>query len=183
MEAFVGLFALALLVAVVAGVVAFTTSAKKRSAAKIDPNWQPPRADPLPYARRNYFFSAGERSFYEVLRRLTPDYTVFAKVRLADLVYITRGTTSRQSHLNRIDRKHIDFVLCDEHLAPVVAIELDDSSHERANRRSRDEFVDTVLAAASIPFLHVTAKRGYVLEELRSLLAPHLRIAGPPPTP
>jgi hypothetical protein len=45
-----------------------------------------------PYAKKKYFFSVAERSFYEVLRRLVPTYTVFAKVRLADLIYATKGT-------------------------------------------------------------------------------------------
>src|ERR1043166_5256082 len=44
----------------------------------------------LPYARKKYFFSAAERSFYEILRRLVPGHTVFAKVRLADLVNVKK---------------------------------------------------------------------------------------------
>jgi hypothetical protein len=32
----------------------------------------------FPFAKRKYFFSAAERSFYEVLRRLVPEHVVFA---------------------------------------------------------------------------------------------------------
>ena len=64
-------------------------------------NWEPPKADSLPYSMKKYFFSAAERSFYEILKRLVPaEHTVFAKVRLADLVYVSKGAGNRQSHFN-----------------------------------------------------------------------------------
>jgi very-short-patch-repair endonuclease len=129
----------------------------------------------FPFAKREYFFSAAERSFYEVLRRLTPDHTLFAKVRLADLVRVTTKGSDWRSQQNRIDRKHVDFVLCNADLAPVLAIELDDSSHSEQRRRDRDAFVDQVLVAAAIPIVRVPARRGYQLDELRQLLSPHLK--------
>ncbi len=131
-------------------------------------------APPQPFARRNDFFSAAERSFYEILRRLDPEYTVFAKVRLSDLVRVQASGREFWEKFNSINGKHVDFVLCDETLAPVVAIELDDASHNSAARIKRDGFVDSVFQSAALPIVHVPAKRGYVLEEIRQLLAPHL---------
>ena len=142
----------------------------------IAPDWQPPKADPLPYSKKRYFFSAAERSFYEVLRRLAPDHTLFAKVRLADLVYVSKGTDSWQAHFNRINRKHVDFVLCNRDLAPVVAIELDDSSHDEEEREARDEFVDQVLASAALPIVHIRAKRAYALDDIRAALRSYLPV-------
>jgi hypothetical protein len=147
----------------------------KRTGPKREAILPPAKPKTLPYSRRNYFFSAAERAFYEILRRLTPQHTVFAKVRLAELVYV-KGTVWCQSHLNRIDRKHIDFVVCDKNLAPVVAIELDETSSAQKDRRARDEFVDEVLAAASLPLIHVRTRRGYVIDEIHQLLSPYLRI-------
>lgn len=132
-----------------------------------------------PFARRNYFFSAAERSFYEVLCRLAPQHTVFAKVRLADLVRVQASGREFWQRFNSISSKHVDFVLCDEQLAPMVAIELDDASHEQPERLARDQFVDSVLASAALPIVHVRARRGYALEEIRQLLAPHLRLNSP----
>jgi len=130
----------------------------------------------FPFAKRKYFFSAAERSFYEVLRRLLPEHTVFAKVKLAELVYVTKNGSEWRSHQNRIDRKHLDFVLCDADLSPVLAIELDDSSHREQPRRERDAFVDQVLTAAGIPIVRIPASRGYQLDELREILSPHLNV-------
>jgi very-short-patch-repair endonuclease len=78
-----------------------------------------------------------------------------------------------------IKGKHVDFVVCDEALAPVVAIELDDAAHDEADRLARDEFVDSVLESADLPIVHVRGKRGYGLDEIRQLLAPHLRLQAP----
>jgi hypothetical protein len=128
----------------------------------------------FPFAKRKYFFSAAERSFYEILRRLVPEHVVFAKVGLSELVYVTKNGSEWRSHRNRIDRKHLDFVICNADLEPVVAIELDDSSHREQRRRDRDVFVDQVLATAGIPIVHVAAQRGYRLNELRQLLLRHL---------
>jgi uncharacterized protein DUF2726 len=128
----------------------------------------------FPFAKRQYFFSAAERSLYEILRRLLPEHVVFAKVGLGELVYVTRKGSEWRTHRNRIDRKHLDFVICNADLEPVVAIELDDSSHREQRRRDRDAFVDQVLAAAGIPIVHVAAQRGYRLDELRQMLLPHL---------
>ena len=128
----------------------------------------------FPFAKRNYFFSAAERSFYEVLRRLVSEHTVFAKVKLSELVYVTKKGSEWRSHQNRIDRKHLDFVVCDADLSPLLAIELDDSSHNEQGRRERDAFVDQVLTAAGIPIVRIAARRGYQLDELRQILSPHL---------
>ena len=137
----------------------------------------PADADALPpFALRSDFFSAAEQSFYEILCRVCPQHTVFAKVRLADLVRVQASGREFWQRFNSISAKHVDFVLCDERLAPVVAIELDDASHSQAERLKRDAFVDSVLNTASLPIVHVRAKRGYVLDEIRQLLAPHLRI-------
>ena len=172
------LFGFVIFIGVITGLalaIQMVLKSPPRTRAFITPNWQPPRCDPLPYAKKKYFFSVAERSFYEVLRRLAPNYTLFAKVRLADVVYVTKGSGAWRTYLNRIDRKHLDFVICDANLAPVLAVELDDSSHDDESRQERDAFVDQVLAASALPILHMSARRGYVPDELRQLLAPYIK--------
>jgi hypothetical protein len=189
MEALVALGILIFLFAAIAGGIAGLVQRFARSNPVslpppiMTPGWQPPKADPLPYLATKYFFSAAERSFYQVLKRLASDHTVFAKVRLADLVYVSKGAASWQSHFNRINRKHVDFVLCNRDLAPVVAIELDDASHEEEERRDRDEFVDQVLASAGLPIVHIRAKRAYAIDQLRAELRPYLPAKAPAEVP
>ncbi len=117
---------------------------------------------PPPFRRKDYLLTKAEREFHDALMRaVTNEYVVFAKVRLADLLWMPKGTSDRRSWFNRIQAKHVDFVVCDRAaLRPLVAIELDDSSHDRPNRVARDEFVDAVLKAAELPLVRfrVTAR-------------------------
>jgi hypothetical protein len=128
----------------------------------------PSPAKPLPYRRKDFLLTKAERSLFGVLTEaVNGHYLIFAKVRLADLVWLPKGTESRQSHMNRIQSKHIDFVLCDrDTIRPLVAIELDDSSHDRSDRVARDGFVDSALKAAGLPFVRVRARASYDVKEL-----------------
>jgi hypothetical protein len=162
--------------AVLGGIAAFISRLSQAPHPKIAPDWEPPKSDPLPYAKRKYFFSAAEHLFYESLKAaVMPNHVLFAKVRLADVVYIKRGTGSWQSYFNRISAKHLDFLLCDKNLLPVVAIELDDSSHDEEKRQIRDGFVDQVLNAAALPILRVRAKHAYEPADLRQMLLPYVQ--------
>jgi hypothetical protein len=131
----------------------------------------------LPYSNRKLYFSAAERSFYELLRRMAPDHTVFAKVRMCDVIAVSQGRKAAPP--NGIQSKHLDFLICDATLAPVVAIEFDDSSHARADGKARDQFVDAALAAAEVPIVRIPARRSYAVEEIRRLIFPHTRAVGP----
>jgi hypothetical protein len=126
--------------------------------------------------RRTVLCSRSERNFYQTLRSLIPDHMIFVKVKLADLVPL-KPHHSFWEHFSPINRKHIDFVICDQTLAPVVAIELD-----RANSTSDIpalNLMNSVLASASLPIVHVPQKRRYVFNELRRLLAPYLTVPRP----
>ena len=117
-----------------------------------------------------------EISFYHVLRQVAPATTVvMTKVGLKDIFDVPKGATSPQTQRNKIDRKHIDFLLCDMHtMKPLLGIELDDSSHNRADRVERDVFVEQVFRTASLPLLRFPAKQGYqpaqIAEQLQRIV-------------
>lgn len=139
-------------------------------AAHASPGWDEQEA--LPYQRKDYLLSKGERAFFVALQQaIGGQCLIFSKVRLADLVFIPSGTKKRQSYFNRIQSKHIDFVLCNhDAVRPMLAIELDDSSHRRADRQDRDEFVDSALSAAGLPMLRVPAQGSYDVATLRTTI-------------
>ncbi len=134
----------------------------------------------LPYRKKDYLLTKAERSFYEVLcRSLDGQTSVFAKVRLLDLVWLPKGTEKAQSHRNRVQSKHVDFVVCDRAaLKPILVIELDDASHDAEDRQARDLLVDRVLAGAGLPILHVRAQQAYAPAELKGQI--DAAIAGTP---
>jgi hypothetical protein len=176
---FGGLILLVIIVVIcVAALNLFTSRSKAPRSRKPEEVWSPPAADAItfPFLRKKYFFSAAERSFYEVLRRAAGEQIyVFGKVRLADIVYVARGTGSWQTHFSRIQSKHIDFLLCDrQKIAPLVAVELDDSSRDAHTRENRDQLVDAVCEAAGLPIIRITAQRAYTPESLRTILDPYI---------
>jgi hypothetical protein len=124
---------------------------------------------------KSSFLSPAERSFFGALEKAgESQFQIFAKVRLADIIRPVAKSNggSRQSAFNRISSKHVDFVLCHRgSLDTVAVVELDDSSHERARTRARDQFVDSALKQAGIPVLRIPAQRGYSLNMLREKLA------------
>jgi hypothetical protein len=133
------------------------------------------------YYLRKSLFSPAERAFLVVLERNVPDgVRVFGKVRLEDVFGVVSGLDrgERLAARNKINRKHVDFLLVREtDLAPLAGIELDDSSHDEDDRRDRDEFVDTVFASAKLPLLHVPAAKTYSPADLKARLAEVLEIS------
>lgn len=127
----------------------------------------------FPYRKKDYLLTPAERSFYEVLQKIAGDnMQVFAKVRLADLVWLPKGTQNLQGHLNRVLSKYVDFVLCNrETLSPVLVVDLDDSSHSMSHRQGRNAVVNDILHySAGLPILRISAKRSYAPNELNELI-------------
>lgn len=136
-----------------------------------------PAATSYPYAATGSLFTANELSFLRVLERAAPESRIFGKVRLADVIGVHKGLPKSewQRAFNRITSKHLDFVLCDpEDLRVRCVIELDDKSHQRADRRARDAFLEAALQAAKVPLVRVSSRKAYDVTALRALLATSL---------
>ncbi|MBX9787495.1 MAG: DUF2726 domain-containing protein [Pirellulales bacterium] len=111
--------------------------------------------------------SRGESAFYFALRAAVRGrYLIAFKVRLADLV--TCGETAwKEGFGHLIARQHLDFVLCDWRSTNILlAIELDDRSHQLDHRKRRDAFLDQALSAAGIVLLRFQAAARYDAESL-----------------
>ena len=125
-----------------------------------------------PYVSRERLVTKSELKFFHELRdAVDEDWEIFAMVRIADLLKVPRGINKRRSWLNKILSKHIDFVLCDtESLEIVMGIELDDRSHERADRIQRDQFVNSAFQDAEVPLLRIPTQKSYDPADLRRLI-------------
>lgn len=107
------------------------------------------KIEKLPYVKKN-LMTKNEWAFYKQLKPIADklNYAIICKTRVADLIDIQKGLTKSewQTAFNRINKKHIDFILCKpENLLPVLLIELDDNSHDTEKRKERDEFIEKVL--------------------------------------
>jgi hypothetical protein len=134
-----------------------------------------PESLEYPYHKAHSLFTPAERSFLGVLEKAVGEKgKVLGKVRLADVVSPITGLSrsDRQKAFNRIGSKHVDFVLCKkDDLSPICAIELDDNSHKKSERKSRDDFLEKALSAAAIPFIRFAVRASYNLQEVRSQIA------------
>ncbi len=125
------------------------------------------------YGISKRLFSPAETNFYRVLESVMDqeNQRLIAKVRLADVIYV-KSAAKKLAESNKIRSKHVDYVLLDrETMAPVLVIELDDKSHNRADRQARDRFVDAALASAGLPILRVKVSQSYDTAALREQIA------------
>jgi very-short-patch-repair endonuclease len=128
----------------------------------------------FPFQKEPVLFTPAERSFLAVLETaLGNQFRVMGKVRLAYVIKVKPGLSgsARQQAFNRIQSKHLDFVVCDpKDLSVQFVIELDDSSHQQSNRQARDEFLDKALSAAGVPVFHFQVKRMYSVQDIHGAI-------------
>jgi hypothetical protein len=129
-----------------------------------------------PYRLRDDFLSPAEHSFYLVLHHMVAGHlAICPKVSLGDIFFVVRPHENRGAW-NKIDRKHVDFLLCEpKTMKPVCGVELDDNSHTRPDRVERDLFVEDVFYAADLPLIRVPLRHSYDTTELGALFSEALK--------
>jgi len=130
------------------------------------------------YFRRPRLLSAAELQFFHTLETVVGEnFWVFAKVRVADLIEV-RGLYGRDwwTAFSRVSQKHVDFLVASRKtLEVLLAIELDDRSHQMGDRQKRDELLNAVFLQAGIPLIRfnldcsTTHVRDALCEALRML--------------
>lgn len=101
------------------------------------------------------------------------DLYVFTKVRLIDV--IAANSPQDSEAVNKVIRKHVDFLLCDHDFMPICVIEVDDSTHRTLSAQKRDAEKDLALADAGVPiFRTYTVKQAEFEYRLMQILTPLL---------
>ena len=112
-----------------------------------------------------------EYEFYTRLKPLADQYglNIYIKVRLADLIEPKPKEENPywMECFNKIKAKHIDFALADDETCIVALIELDDTSHARADRVERDDFVNAVLENTGYTLLRTYGDLDVIEEYLK----------------
>lgn len=124
----------------------------------------PSKKTSYPYVKTK-ILTKNELNFYKALLPIATKYrlTVFAKIRLADLMNVKKGTGSSefQSAFNKISQKHADFVLVrSDSFETALVIELDDKSHTKESAQKNDTFKNQAYKAIGLPLLRVTSAEG-----------------------
>ena len=87
-------------------------------------------------------------------KQLPQGYLAFPKMRIADILRIRDGA-GYYKRRNQILPKHVDFIVCNPDFKPVVAIEVNGSSHRNNNRIKSDEVKKKVFSDAGLPLVSV----------------------------
>lgn len=116
-----------------------------------------------PYQLKSKVLSYNEGKMYRILGEYcNRNYLILlSKIRIADFIdtIYTEDMENDEEYYNKkkykITSKHVDFLICEpEHFSPLIAIELDDSTHLEKDRQERDEFVDNIYNTVGLPILH-----------------------------
>jgi len=128
----------------------------------------------MPYSLKNNVLTRNEHKFFESLKIIADENNIIIlpKVRLADFIHCPRNTKNYYSWFNKIKAKHIDFLLCDVDTRPLLAIELEDSSHDTAAGHKRDKFIDDVYHTSKLAVVHF---RDHDKNMMNEIILDHIR--------
>lgn len=122
---------------------------------------RPTRADILserwPLKAKRQLLTDRELVLFQRLRDALPGYVVLTQVQLIQLLVFDSGRRT-QSLFNRVCQLSVDFVVLRPDTSIVAAIERDDASHERIDRRDADARKTHALHSAGIQLVRWNAK-------------------------
>ena len=140
-----------------------------------------PESKEYPYLLKPSVLSYNEGRMYRILENYCRKkcLVLISKIRMADFIETvhTKDMKDEQEYTKKfykVTSKHVDFLICDpDRFCPLVAIELDDSTHLEEDRQERDEFVDKVYKSVGLPILHFWSSNdeAYINNVLNSCLS------------
>lgn len=103
------------------------------------------------YKKRSSVMNRSESAFFfELQKQLPQGYYIFPKMRIADILETVSGKGYYHMR-NGILPKHIDFLICDPHFKPVVAIEVNGGYHNNPNQKEKDSIKREIFTKAGLP--------------------------------
>lgn len=129
-------------------------SAANRSKKKVFKN------NTYEYFAKSSLMSKTEGEFFVKLQKIVQErYYVFPQVHLSAILdHRVKGQEWKYA-FRHINGKSVDYVLCSKNtLEPTYAIELDDYTHDKADRRERDIEVERIFEAANLPLVRFRDK-------------------------
>lgn len=118
-----------------------------------------------------YLLTKNEWHEYRKLKQYAEakNLQICPKVRLLDIIEPRRGIQNYKGLFYKIQAKHIDFVICDQNLYIKAIVELDDNSHNQADRQERDQFVDRILTSVGYKVIRTKAITEETLKDVAGM--------------
>lgn len=120
------------------------------------------------YTRKQYLMTQSESGFLKILfEAVEGRYYIVPQVHLSSILDYKAKGQSWKGAFSHINGKSVDFVICDKQsIQPLIAIEVDDWSHESDTRRARDTEVERILKEAGLPLLRFNNWRSIEVESI-----------------
>lgn len=125
------------------------------------------------YVSLRHVVSPPEKILFERLHKALPELVVLAQVHLPRVI---QPASKSKGPLERIIRKSLDFVICDAMFVPLVAIEVNDRSHNAGDRIASDIDKAAALKSAGIPLLTWEARKLPSVETIRKTILEHVEL-------
>ena len=139
------------LIGVLLLIVLFNTIIK----AKLQKEESGDGASDVPYFRKAVLTEV-EQVLYHRLVEALPELIILAQVPMSGLVGIRKqGNKNWQGQFNAISKKSVDYVVCRKDFSVVAVIELDDSTHEAADRQQSDAVKNAAFKQLGIKILRL----------------------------
>lgn len=123
------------------------------------------------YETKQFIMTKVEHYAFMLLNQAVGDnYYIFPQVHISTFIDWKVKGQNWSAAMRHINQKSVDFLLCDKvWVNPKLAIELDDTTHEREDRIERDTEVERILASAHFPLLRITHS-DLTIESLKALI-------------
>jgi hypothetical protein len=119
----------------------------------------------IQYKKKDYLQQKSEFEFYKILKNVvTPDIIIAPQVHLERIIEMhcePHGAYCKNYFYHGISELSFDFVLFDRGFKPLLAIELDDESHDERKRKQRDAFVREICSMSQLELLRVPKSETY----------------------
>ncbi len=125
-------------------------------------------AAPWPYQVKRHVMGDAEQTLFLRLREALPTHVVLAQVGASRVLLSPEPVAWH----NKIAQLSFDFVICTPDSAPVLVIELDDSTHERARNKERDAKKDRACRDAGLRLVRWNVRALPDVAEIRRTILP-----------
>jgi len=129
-------------------------------------------SDNMPYKKNDCLLDKYELAIFRLLGDLLQDtlYSVYPRVRLADLLSVPANTLNRQEYLFRIKERSLDMVIVEtKQLKPVLVINLESPGNGQ-KAHLPDPFTESALKSAGLEVISINLYSPPGLEQLTARL-------------
>jgi hypothetical protein len=121
------------------------------------------------YEKKARIMTLRERLFYDKLKQVVvAGYYIYPQVHVTEILQPKQSLYGglRLAAFRGISQKSVDYLIVDNNQSPVLAIELDDSTHEKEDRADRDWFIECAFKSAGVPLLRFASRTDYNVSDL-----------------